>query len=644
MWQPCRPVKPLLLVALLLVVTGSLKLPAHDRTIRVGYYDNRPLIFMQDGQAAGLFAEILQQIAEKEGWKLEWRHAAWSVLYDALVAGDLDVLPVVAWNESRASQIAYSDEALISNWGIVYTRNSVKVESFLDLQHRRVAILENDTHSNNLANLLARFGVDFYPVVVGSYADMQQALLLERADAGVFNYVYATSSNLNKLFTQTLLYFNPIQIHYAVPKGDPAGILQALNDGLAAVKQDEIGYRHLVNRFLGMDHLNALPGWLPLASSLVLLALLLVLVFNLWLRNIVRQRTGELEEANRAIAKREAYLNALLDCSPLAMQSLDTEGRIVRYNPAAERLFGWTAEEAIGHYPPFVSENNIPEFLELLEGMKRGEVYQGREIIRQARNGESIPLSLWSAPVRDSDGQLLGIIASLEDIRSRKRDQAELLHNLEEKQVLLREIHHRVKNNLTVISSLLNLQAQRISSPEQAIEAFRQSSDRVMAMALVHMELYESGDFSRVNMKNYILGIGQHLGQVFGGVKAIELQYELEDVYLAMQKALPCGLILNELVTNACKYAYPADGNGPVRIKLWQAAGRCTLVVEDDGIGIPDHSRETTGLGMTLIRGLTEQLDGSLAISASSRDACATGGKGDRSGNDGCRIELCFPL
>jgi len=642
----------------LLVALGlpeNQELHAQGTLLRVGIYYNHPLIYLQDDRPQGLFADVLLQLAEHEDWTLQWVYGSWADSFAALQAGRLDILPVVAWDETRTAVIDYSVQPLLSNWAVIYSRKGLQIDSFLDLQDLHIAMLENDTHSTALTSLLEKFGVSYRLVSVATYADMTEALESGRVDVAVFNYVYATVNGINARFPQTSMFFNPIKIHFAVPKGDPAGILPALNAGIQQLRQNENTYQQLVGQYLGMNSPSKLPGWVPVAGAVALVALVMTMLFNLWLRKLVRQKTLELELANGALLKREAYLKSMFDSSPLAMLSLDMDGRVVRYNPTAEQLFGWSSNEALGNYPPFVTPDKISEFLMLLERMKQGEAFRGVEIERRTRSDNLIPLSLYSAPIIDSDGTMMGMIASLEDIRQRKKDQAVVLRTLEEKQILLREIHHRVKNNLTVISSLLNLQAQRISSPEQALAAFRQSSDRIMAMALVHMELYETGDFSRVNMKNYVAGLSQHLAHVFSQSQAVAISCSIEDIQLTMQKAIPCGLIINELVTNACKYAYPSGLAGPVRVGLTRQHDTHVLSVEDDGVGLPDDLAEvcpegssegtakaelsglSQGLGMTLIRLLTEQIDGNLILSGSLRPD-------SKKPASGARIEIRFPV
>jgi predicted ATPase/two-component sensor histidine kinase len=189
---------------------------------------------------------------------------------------------------------------------------------------------------------------------------------------------------------------------------------------------------------------------------------------------------------------------------------------------------------------------------------------------------------------------------------------------LGEKEALLKEVHHRVKNNLQLITSLLNLQAARVADPAVA-ELFADSRNRVRAMALVHENLYRAGNLSSIPMARHLQSLCSHLNGAYGSpAHHVRLAVEVDDLHLEMDRAVPCGLIVNELVSNALKHAFPAGGTGTVRVALRaEATGRLTLEVADDGIGLPaelDIARSDT-LGLRLVGDLAEQLHGRVVVS-----------------------------
>jgi two-component sensor histidine kinase len=194
---------------------------------------------------------------------------------------------------------------------------------------------------------------------------------------------------------------------------------------------------------------------------------------------------------------------------------------------------------------------------------------------------------------------------------------AELRVSLEEKDALLKEVHHRVKNNLQLICSMLSLQADRIKDPSVA-ELFAESLHRVRSIALVHENLYRADSFARVPMRPHIQSLCVHLARAYGMYdQRVELATEISDVYLDLERALTCSLIVNELVSNSLKHAFPGGRAGRVTVELQFSGERlCTLTVADNGVGLPpglEVGRSDT-LGLQLVHDLTLQLDGTIAV------------------------------
>jgi PAS domain S-box-containing protein len=214
--------------------------------------------------------------------------------------------------------------------------------------------------------------------------------------------------------------------------------------------------------------------------------------------------------------------------------------------------------------------------------------------------------------------QLLLIGSQVMRILRRKRTQEKLQTSLREKTVLLQEVHHRVKNNLQVISSLLDMQAMTIQDP-QTLQVLQDSHNRVRAMAIVHDRLYQAADLARIDAREYLESVAGYLYGIYAGRTApAMLRFEIQDILLDIDQAIPCGLIVNELVSNALKYAFP-PGHGPdneVLVALHRRNGHLLLQVQDNGIGLPVglEIENATSLGLRLVSILTQQLQGRLKI------------------------------
>lgn len=233
--------------------------------------------------------------------------------------------------------------------------------------------------------------------------------------------------------------------------------------------------------------------------------------------------------------------------------------------------------------------------------------------------GDSVSVLLGVTPFMGHEEQVEGYVFTATDITQRKQAEGQIRASLEEKELLLKEIHHRVKNNLQVISSLLSLQARQIQD-EKAREMFNNSQDRVMSMALIHEKLYRSDELARVNFTDYLRDLTDNLFQSYQiDSQRIQLQLEVENLLLAIDEAIPCGLIINELILNALKHAFPDGREGTLYIYLGHRDedDQYLLIVRDDGVGLPadlDLAR-VDSLGLKLVNILVMQLKGRIEMS-----------------------------
>jgi two-component sensor histidine kinase len=189
--------------------------------------------------------------------------------------------------------------------------------------------------------------------------------------------------------------------------------------------------------------------------------------------------------------------------------------------------------------------------------------------------------------------------------------------SLREKEILLREIHHRVKNNLQMISSLLNIQAKSVLDPA-ALELFKESQNRVRSIAVIHQKLHRSKDLARIDFSDYIRDLVTSLFHTYGvTANKITLHLEVDAVMLGIETAIPCGLIINELATNSLKYAFPGDAKGTIGIALHATGPETyTLVVQDSGGHFPKglDIRSASSAGLQIVAALIKQLDGTLML------------------------------
>jgi PAS domain S-box-containing protein len=297
------------------------------------------------------------------------------------------------------------------------------------------------------------------------------------------------------------------------------------------------------------------------------------------------------------------------------------DGSMTYISPACAELTGREPEDFYanpGLFDQLVHPEDRPQWEAHAAGATDGEPPSPVQFRIRRKDGGLVWLDHRCRAVNDDQGTFLGLRGSVSDITERRAADERLRSSLAEKEVLLREIHHRVKNNLQVIVSLLRLQSHSFKDPGIG-RILRDSEARVKSMALIHEQLYRSSDLTRIDAGDFIRSLAQNLLTAYGaGAARPTLDVSADDVTLDMDSAIPCGLIINELLSNALKYAFPDGRRGRVSISL-RATGSLDreLVVKDDGVGLPEtvDPRETKTLGLTLVSTLVDQLGGTFEVS-----------------------------
>ncbi len=311
---------------------------------------------------------------------------------------------------------------------------------------------------------------------------------------------------------------------------------------------------------------------------------------------------------------------SLAEGSPDNIIRYDVEGRITYLNENVDRSLGYSMRSFLGTAPPI--DSTRPEQVATITTLRRViETGRSSDVEVEVPNvqGEQRIHHVVYVPEFGHDGTLTGVLAFGRDITERKRDEAALKRSLSEKEVLLKEIHHRVKNNLQIITSLLNLQARDLG-PGPARAALQESQARVRSMALVHETFYRASDFAHVDLHVYSETLTARIAHA--SIRpGITVNATGAGVLVGIDTAVPVGLILNELVTNALKHGFEGREHGCVTVDVHRRdPGTVALTVADDGVGLPASMdvRAISSMGMTLVTGLVEQLNGTMAIDRSS--------------------------
>jgi PAS domain S-box-containing protein len=310
-------------------------------------------------------------------------------------------------------------------------------------------------------------------------------------------------------------------------------------------------------------------------------------------------------------------LSWVMEQSPAAVVITDLNGRIEYVNRKFSLLTGFAPEEVIGqNHKAFLKPGKSLQtfFVKLWNTILTGRVRRG-EFQNRNKAGELYWESVLISPVKDDHGIIRHFVVISEDITERKKAEERIKASLNEKEVLLKEVNHRVKNNLQIITSLLNLQSSHLHD-ERDLEMFKDAQNRLKTMAMIHEMLYKSKDLSRIDAADYIRSLTTSLFKSYSIGDRVGLTADAEEISLDIDSIVPIGLIVNELVTNSFKYAFPGGRKGEVRVRLSKADHLITLLVSDNGIGLKtdDRIRKPGSLGLELVESLTDQLNGTMEI------------------------------
>ena len=340
----------------------------------------------------------------------------------------------------------------------------------------------------------------------------------------------------------------------------------------------------------------------------------------------------ERKHAEDALRASEEQFRSIYEDSPIGIEIYNSGGFLLHVNNACLDIFGITDTAEVKGFSLF-DDPNIP--YKDKEQLRTGKIVRyevpfdfeevkKRNLYKTTKAGIAyISVIITPLGVYGKDHPS-GYLVQVQDFTERKKTEEQIKAALKEKEVLLKEIHHRVKNNLQLVSSLLNLQARHIKDKE-ALELFKDSQNRLGSIALVHEKLYQSDDLAGIDFTEYVQSLTGHLFFMCGdSSSAVRLHNDIKEVLLDVTTAIPCGLIINELVSNALTYAFPDGRDGEITIVMHLLnENEVERIVRDNGIGFPEDLdfRNTESLGMQIVTSLVGQLEGTIELNRASGTA-----------------------
>jgi PAS domain S-box-containing protein len=326
----------------------------------------------------------------------------------------------------------------------------------------------------------------------------------------------------------------------------------------------------------------------------------------------------ELKRTQHALMDSEEKYRTLIENMSEVILYVDNEDKILFVNDNAIKMFGYSKNELLGaNAGTLLVHEDYREFTKERIKLRVLGFADRYEVKMKKKSGETLWVEVSGAPLKDLDGNIIGSIGIHSDITDRKRYENTIETSLKQKELLLKEIHHRVKNNLQIISSLIKLQSAHIGDKE-ILSLFAESQNRIKTMALIHEKLYRSTDISVIEFYDYVKNLVDSLYTTYGiSVDRVRSVIEFRSIYLDIDTSIPCGLIINELISNCLKYAFPDKKEGSIFINLTEDKPQAyTMTIKDNGVGIPESVSfdNSVSLGLKLVKILSEQLGGKVQL------------------------------
>lgn len=343
----------------------------------------------------------------------------------------------------------------------------------------------------------------------------------------------------------------------------------------------------------------------------------------------------DISEKKKVEKKHEKVLQKLqshLHNSPLGVVEYDSDLHVISWSKRCEEIFGWSEEEVLNkHAFELIYEQDIEKTEVIARELSSGSVDSNISNNKNyTKSGKIIDCLWYNSVVKDSSGDIVTIMSLVEDITEKKKTEEIIENSLKEKTTLLSEIHHRVKNNLAIVSGLLQLQMNEVQD-EKVTRAFEQSINRIISIAMVHELMYKSPDLSSININSYLEMLIPAISTSLSDASSkINFNIDIEEIKLNITEAIPIGLLLNELITNSFKYAFNENNEGSITIKLSEKENSITILYEDDGKGFENNIDFNTpkNLGLSLVHTQLQQLEADYEVDTNSK----------------FRLEFTFPI
>jgi PAS domain S-box-containing protein len=408
-------------ILLLLIVAGMSLLhpPAAEarRTVRAGVYNFKPLVYTEaDGSSRGLYVEILNHVAKKEEWDVQYVPGTWQEGLDRLKSDQIDLLLCIGYTEERKKFLDFPKEYLLLDWGLVYRAKGSTITNIMDLEGKTIGMLKGSVYSGGFLELIKQFHVTAKAVEMNQVSDVFKAVDTGKVDAGVTGNIPGILNETGHNVERTPIIFTPVKLGYGVTGGRNADLIAALDRNIAALKADKTSiYYHELENLLGKKDAGV-PKHLYWILAGILCTLAVCFSFVVILRRQVQKKTVELKSSNRELTEQGALLTSIINGTTDAVFIKDNAGRYIVVNDETVRLFNLTRSEIIGHddtrfFPPEEARMLIASDKAIMDG---GRVVTQKEYVTTLDTPRTYLAT--KGPVYDEDDNLSGMFGISRDI------------------------------------------------------------------------------------------------------------------------------------------------------------------------------------------------------------------------------------
>lgn len=670
---------------LLIPIIPPSEVSANHRPVSVGLFPHFPLIHMHEGEASGLYADFLRYVAKQEHWELTFVEGSWAEGLDRVKGGKIDLVTSIAYTDERARSLDYTRVGTVTVWGQVYIPNDSSISNVLDLQGKRVAVLKNGVSGRYLMKLCQEFQVDATFLELASFDEVFAAILRGSAEAGVTNNIYGYTNERGVNLKRSPIIFNPFELYFAAAKGSNPELLATIDRHLRALKADKnsFWYDRLDYWFERNSNIpTEFPRWFFPLIILLFMMTLTGLLFSISLRKRVANATRDLSDTNRALSqalkeKEQSHrllmesrqrLSLHVDNTPLAAIEWNFNQEVVRWNRSAERIFGYSAKEAIGKNAGFIVapsfRSKVDETFRALRNRKGSEEICNENITKDGR----IIICRWhNTPLVTDTGEVIGVASLAEEITDEVESMREMQHLnqlITSKNDDLEQIIYAASHDLR--APLVNIQGysreladdiadllRLIESPplpdglrkkidvlaggdiRQSLEFIQVSVARMDGLLNSLLKLSRAG---RASIELRSVGVERLVRETIGEYERQLALIRGEVLYEHLPHCLGDEIqlqqVLFNLIGNAIKYRHP-ERPLILRIDAEEKGATVTYRFRDNGVGIPATHHEKIfeifhrvapdaipgeGLGLTIVRRVLARLNGHITLEASSSE------------------------